>query len=70
MSRSKKAAPKPTKFFLVQFLVEADVSEWPEFNDEDGLKYFSDAFKLHKGRLNQLSTPIMKPSRMVRHDVR
>ncbi len=34
------------KLFLVQFLVEADVSEWPEFDGAKAVDYFLSALKL------------------------
>jgi hypothetical protein len=29
-----------TKLFLVQFLIEADVTEWPEFDEERAIEHF------------------------------
>jgi hypothetical protein len=37
----------PTKkLFLVQFLIEADVSEWPDFDEVNATDYFLSALKL------------------------
>jgi hypothetical protein len=37
----------PTKkLFLVQFLIEADVSEWPDFDEVNASDYFLSALKL------------------------
>ncbi len=35
-----------TKLFLVQFLIEADVSEWPDFDEVRAADYFLSALKL------------------------
>lgn len=35
-----------TKLFLVQFLIEADVSEWPDFDETQAADYFLSALKL------------------------
>ncbi len=35
-----------TKLFLVQFLIEADVSEWPDFDESKAADYFLSALKL------------------------
>ena len=35
-----------TKLFLVQFIIEADVTEWPDFDELQATDYFRSALKL------------------------
>jgi hypothetical protein len=42
--RSKFMAQK--KLFFVQFLIEADVSEWPDFDELEAASYFKSILKL------------------------